>query len=180
MTDVSKVLRWAARHAAPHTAVLVIASTLLLAGCGSRAAAPPASPTPKPVITPVPQILAAYADNTSPTITHSVKVARYLLSQMQNKSPTDVSGSCNSTASRLSNLRAIWVNTWFPYQAASIRKTIGNGFKYSLGAAQECGLASDQNSSSAMQTAISDMRAGIRDLSSAQATELHWQAAKTS
>jgi hypothetical protein len=154
---------------------------LVTAGCGASAAVtktPPAGSHAKATATPVPTALALYASASKSTLDSSVNMVSQLLSQMKSSDLSSVGVNCSSRGPDLANLYSAFQGTSGPSSAISAYKPASVGYKYSLSAIDECGMAADTSSKSQMKVAYHDLSYGLSKLQKASVSLSTWASTK--
>jgi hypothetical protein len=159
---------------------------LAIAGCGSPSnAADPsktatassstkATATPRP--TSVTPELASYAQLAQPVIRSGISQVATLLKLMQTTSTSIMGKSCATSGEDLSSNRDAFTSIQSPVTARKLYGRAKHAYSITLGATDECGIAGDTNSSSAMAEAAKDLKTGLGQLSASQSTLAGWAA----
>jgi hypothetical protein len=155
------------------------ATLLVLSGCGvSIGSRHAATTTATTAATPVPADLINYARNVTPVLTNGIDEAKKLRATFDTSSMSDVGNACSTYGDTLANNRGAFTAASAPSGATKLYKDTLKGYKLILGAVIECGMASDSNSSSQLNTSASDLDTGISLLSSVQSSLSGWSSAK--
>jgi hypothetical protein len=156
---------------------------LAIAGCGSpgTAAKPPTTvTTTKVAATPSPTAatpeLANYAVLAQPVVRSGITQVTLLLKEMKSGSLSQLGRTCSTAGGTLSSNRDAFTTVSPPLGAKKLYSAAKHGYSIMLGATDECGIASDSNSSSALATAAQDLQTGLRQLISTQSTLVGWAA----
>lgn len=167
--------------------IVAVCLCLAVAGCGSpgTAASPTKTPTKKvaakvAVPTPVPTAATAelknYALLVQPVVHSGIMQITTLLTAMKNTSVSQLGRTCVTAGGDLASNRDAFTTITAPPAAKKVRGSANHGYSITLGATDECGIAADSNSSSAMVTAGRDMQNGLRELVAVQTTLAGWAA----
>ena len=163
--------------------VLAACACLLVAGCGNKSSTPPpvktvtskkATPTPRPtVVTPA---LTSYAQLTEPVVKSGITQVSNLLTAMAKTSPRLLGRTCVASGGDLSSNRDAFTSIPAPTTAKKLYGAAKHAYSITLGATDECGIAADSNSSSALASAAKDLRSGLGELTRARGTLVGWAA----
>lgn len=149
---------------------------LILAGCASSNAAK-APPPPRTHATPVPTILVDYSSVALSTVNSSVGEGYQLASRMKHEAFDSLGTDCSTVAGMLSNEFDAFRSVYHPSAAHNVYKLAGVGYKDTLGALDECGMAADASDKGELKTATSDLRHGLGELKQVEGQIRTWSAA---
>jgi hypothetical protein len=161
---------------------------LAIAGCGGsgNAASPPSktatskshskAATPKPRPTSATPELASYAQFALPVIRSGITQVTTLMQQMQSTATSQMGKVCATSGGDLASNREAYTSIQPPVPAKPLYGRAKHGYSITLGATDECGIAGDSNSSSAMAAAAKDLQRGLGELTTTRNTLTGWAA----
>jgi hypothetical protein len=156
---------------------------LAIAGCGSSGASanPPkakttqaATATPRP--TSVTPELTTYALLIQPVVRSGITQVATLINQMQKTAPSQLAKICVTSGGDLSNNRDAFTSIPPPTAAKKFYGAAKHAYSITLGATDECGIAADSDSASALAAAAKDLKKGLGELNTTQGTLAGWAA----
>lgn len=155
---------------------LAVVCCVLLSACSHTAAAPKVTPTvnASPTATPIPPVLAAYAQAVQPLMRMSASEAAALESKMKHDSLSVVGDECSTFGGAFESAQVTIRGTYTPPAAQVVYHHANGGYRLLAVSTDECGLASDTTSKAEMRAAISDLRSGMSQLKYAFGLTKRW------
>jgi hypothetical protein len=156
-----------------------------VAGCGSspKAAGPSktahaSSSTKAVTATPRPTAatpeLTSYAQLTQPVVRSGIIQVNTLLKAMSSTSTSQLGLTCVKSGGDLSSNRDAFTSIPAPTSAKKFYGAAKHAYSITLGATDECGIAADSNSSSAVASSEKDLRSGLGELTRTLSTLNGW------
>lgn len=163
-------------------ALTAICAVVILAGCGSSAAAPAVhriAHANHTVKAPAASTLVSFGQFATPLLQQSIVSAQSILATMRYPDFSTLGDACSLAGGQIASQQAVFDSEFTPAIAKSLRTTVHNSLRLAQSATDECGAASDANSKPMLKTAVADLSTSLHQLSGEESTASRWQSGLT-